>query len=199
MEWKVYEEYIDKTSASDLEGRVSWTQLMKKASLHKFDILLIWKLDRAFRSVGHADSVLKTLNSYKIGFRSLMDPSIDTTTPNGQLLFNILASVAQFEKDLLVMRINEGILYAKAHGTKSGVPIGHPAYPIPLQTICKAVQSTKGNYTAAAKALAKEFNQKVSAGFISLRIKRAGMTKDEALQTVGDILGVNQSQKIPGR
>jgi len=144
------QEYTDKASAGDLVGRKEWAQLVKDASLHKFDVLLIWKLDRAFRSNQHASNTLSMLNSYKVGFRSLMDPAIDTTTPNGMLVFNILASVAQFEKDLITIRVNEGMDYARSHGTKSGLPIGRKPHDIPLQTICKAVADANNNYTQAA-------------------------------------------------
>ena len=75
------------------------------------------------RSVTHATNTLTVLNNYHVGFRSLMDTSIDTTTPNGILVFNILASVAQFEKDIDAQRIREGVKYAQEHGTKSGKPI----------------------------------------------------------------------------
>ena len=62
IQWEVYQEYIDMISAGDLLNRIAWTRLMKDASLHKFDILLIWKLDRAFRSMAHASNTLNTLN-----------------------------------------------------------------------------------------------------------------------------------------
>lgn len=124
MSWEIYQEYVDLVSASDLLNRTAWTRLMKDASLHKFDILLVWKLDRAFRSMSHASNTLDVLKSYRIGFRSLMDAAIDTTNPNGELMFNILAAFAKFEKDLILLRINEGITHAKRHGTKSGRPIG---------------------------------------------------------------------------
>lgn len=146
MKWDIYQEYIDRASAGDLLNRTAWTSLMKDASLHKFDILLIWKLDRAFRSIAHASTTLSMLNSYKVGFRSYMDSAIDTTSPNGMLLFNILVSFAQFEKDLIVQRINAGMEYARDKGTKSGIPIGHPSYPIPLPSICKALRLANGSY-----------------------------------------------------
>lgn len=184
MSWDIYQEYVDMVSASDLLNRTAWTRLMKDASLHKFDILLIWKLDRAFRSMTHASNTLNTLNSYHVGFRSLMDAAIDTTTPNGLLVFNILASVAQFEKDLIVLRINEGMTYAKLHGTKSGRPIGRKSYNIPLENVCKAVELGCGNYSEAARLLTKEFSQTVTAGFVLSRLKRAGIAK-EALLKVG--------------
>ena len=62
---------------------------MKDAALHKFDVLLVWKIDRAFRSVIHAANTLSMLRGYRVGFRSYMEPSIDTTTPHGEFIFNI--------------------------------------------------------------------------------------------------------------
>jgi DNA invertase Pin-like site-specific DNA recombinase len=181
--WEIYQEYVDKAESADLLHRTAWNKLTKDATLHKFDVLLIWKLDRAFRSVTHASNCIHTLQAYNIGFRSLMDASIDTTTPNGMLVFNILASVAEFEKSLIVMRVNEGLSYAKRHGTKSGKAIGRPANPITLQTICKWVYSAKGNYCEAARLLSENEKIKVKAGFISIRLKRAGIDKIEILQT----------------
>jgi len=190
MEWAIYKEYIDKASASDLVSRTSWAQLMKDASLHKFDILLIWKLDRAFRSIDHASTSIKYLNNYKVGFRSLMDAAIDTTTPNGTLLFNILASVAQFEKDLILLRINEGMSYARSHGTKSGKPIGRKGYDIPFAIISKALVDGKGVLSEAARILTRQYKRSISPGFVLSRIKRAGLSKEDilsekALQNVG--------------
>ena len=182
MQWEVYQEYVDQASAGDLLNRTAWTSLMKDASLHKFDILLIWKLDRAFRSMSHASNTLNALNSYRVGFRSLQDSAIDTTTPNGLLVFNILAAVAQFEKDLIILRINEGMTYAKQHGTKSGCPIGRKSYDIPLENVCKAVQTGCGNYSEAARLLSKEFPQTVTAGFVLSRLRRAGITKEGLLK-----------------
>lgn len=182
MSWVIYQEYSDMAQAVDLVNRKQWTQLMKDASIHKFDILLIWKLDRAFRSIVHASNTLTMLNGYRVGFRSLMDSSIDTTTPNGMLVFNILASVAQFEKDLDTVRINEGIAYAKAHGTKSGKPIGRKRYDIDLANVCKAMELGNNNLSRAAEILSEQVGKKVTPGFVSSRLKRAGITK-EALQT----------------
>lgn len=182
MQWEVYQEYVDQASAGDLLNRNEWTSLMKDASFHKFDILLIWKLDRAFRSMSHASNTLNALNSYRVGFRSLQDSAIDTTTPNGLLVFNILAAVAQFEKDLIILRINEGMTYAKQHGTKSGCPIGRKGYDIPLENVCKAVQEGCGNYSEAARLLSKEFSHNVTPGFVLSRLKRSGITKEGLLK-----------------
>jgi DNA invertase Pin-like site-specific DNA recombinase len=189
--WNVYGEYTDKASAADLTRRKEWARLMADAAHHRFDILLIWKLDRAFRSVTHAANTIAMFNGYNVGFRSLMDSAIDTTNPNGMLVFNILAAVAQFEKDLTLLRVNEGISYAQEHGTKSGKPIGRRPHDIPLQTICNAVSAARGSYTGAARDLSESFNIKLTAGFVSLRLKRAGLNKEAVLQQTGTLQGTN--------
>jgi DNA invertase Pin-like site-specific DNA recombinase len=176
-------EYIDRAESSDLIGRVSWAQLMKDASLKKFDLLLIWKLDRAFRSIVHASTTISTLRVYGIGFRSLMDAAIDTTTANGMLVFNILAAVAEFEKELNHIRVNEGLAYARKHGTKSGKAIGRPKLSVSLQSICEAVYTAKGNYSQAARILSQAHKLKIKAGLVSIRLKRAGINKIDILQS----------------
>ena len=183
MEWETYREYVDKASAGDLDGRKEWTQLLEDASRHKFDALLVWKLDRAFRSHIHASTTLKDLNGWHVGFRSYMDPSIDTTTPNGMLVFNVLASVSQFEKDLIVMRINEGISFAREKGTKSGKPIGHPRVAIPDDVILLTFENNGCNFSKTARQLSSDFRVKVSPGFVASRIKR--MAGEKTLQTSG--------------
>jgi DNA invertase Pin-like site-specific DNA recombinase len=171
MKWES-EDYVDKSPAADLEHRIAWTKMMKDASLHKFDVLLVWKLDRAFRSLIHAKNTIDMLRRYNIHFRSLNDPGMDTNTPNGELLFNILASFAQYEKDMIAQRVIAGMEYAKVHGTKSGVPIGRRRLDVDLQRLCKALLESKNgdgsaNFSAAGRKLGGE-----SAGFVSQRLTR---------------------------
>src|SRR3990172_10597305 len=100
MEWEIYKEYSDKARATDFVGRKAWAELMKAASTHQFDILLVWKLDRAFRDVQHCRNTIVQLLNYHVNFLSYTDRNIDTTSPGGKLMLNILASMAEFEKDL---------------------------------------------------------------------------------------------------
>ena len=153
---------------------------------HKFDIMLIWKRDRAFRSVTHATNTLTVLNNYHVGFRPLMDTSIDSTTPNGIIVFNILASVAQFEKDIDAQK--EGVKYAQEHGTKSGKPIGRERTPITDYQVQTTFNTNNNNFSATARALTNNTGVEVSAGFVASRIKR--MADKEALQTSGVKIGV---------
>ena len=91
--------------------------------LREGDTLVVWKLDRLGRSLKHLIESVQTLDGRGIGFKSLQD-SIDTTTPGGKLLFHILGSLAEFERDLIRERTNAGLAAARARGRKGGRPPG---------------------------------------------------------------------------
>jgi len=181
MGWIVYREYVDEASAADFLGRVGWKHLMKDAALHKFDVLLVWKIDRAFRSVIHAANTLSMLRGYRVGFRSYMESSIDTTTPHGEFIFNIMAAVAALERQTISQRVRAGMDYAKRHGTKSGNRIGRKRYDVPFSIVCKALQACCGNYSAAARWIFGETGIKVSPGFVQTRVQREDKTLEDIL------------------
>ncbi len=75
------------------------------------DIFVVWKLDRAGRSLTHLIELLKSLNERDIGFMSLTE-QIDTTTPGGKLIFHMMGALAEFERDLIRERTNAGLAVA---------------------------------------------------------------------------------------
>ncbi len=87
------------------------------------DTLIIWKLDRMGRSLQHLITTFNELIQKGIGIISLQDP-IDTTTAQGRLMFNIFASLAEFEKDLIRERTLAGLSSARARGRIGGRPQG---------------------------------------------------------------------------
>ena len=89
------------------------------------DEVVIWKLDRLGRSLPHLVETVNALSARGIGLKSLNDP-IDTTTPQGRLVFNLFASLAEFEKDLIRERTHAGLSAARARGRKGGRPKGLP-------------------------------------------------------------------------
>jgi len=99
------------------------------------DILVIWKLDRLGRSLRHLVELAGTLMEQDVGLRSLNDP-IDTTTPQGRLAFNLFASLAEFERDLIRERTQAGLTAARARGRKGGRPKG--LHPQAERTACAA-------------------------------------------------------------
>lgn len=93
--------------------------------LRSGDILVIWKLDRLGRSLNHLVALVNQLLAKDIGLQSLQDP-IDTTTPQGRLSFNLFASLAEFERDLIRERTQAGLSAARARGRNGGRPKGLP-------------------------------------------------------------------------
>lgn len=83
------------------------------------DVLVVTKLDRLARSMFDLQSIAATLERKKVDL-VVLDQKIDTTTPAGRLTFHLLGAVAEFERDLIAERRNEGIANAIAKGVKFG-------------------------------------------------------------------------------
>ena len=87
------------------------------------DVIVIWKLDRLGRSLKNLVDIVGQLIKQDVGLKSLHD-NIDTTTPQGRLTFNIFASLAEFERDLISERTKAGLESARARGRNGGKPKG---------------------------------------------------------------------------
>ena len=85
------------------------------------DTLVVWKLDRLGRSLKHLVELVNTFSEKKISFLSLQE-NIDTKTSNGRLFFNIFASLAEFERDIIKERTMAGLKVARARGRLGGRP-----------------------------------------------------------------------------
>jgi len=92
-------------------------------NLRPGDVLVIWKLDRLGRSLKHLVELVGELMNKGVGLQSINDP-IDTTTPHGRLTFNIFASLAEFERDLIRERTQAGLQASRARGRLGGRPKG---------------------------------------------------------------------------
>lgn len=87
--------------------------------LREGDVIYIYKLDRLGRSLKHLLEMTSDFEKRGIGLVSIND-SIDTTTAQGRLIFNIFASLAEFERDLIRERTKSGLEAARARGRKGG-------------------------------------------------------------------------------
>lgn len=92
------------------------------AALEPGDTLVVWRLDRLGRSMPHLVSLVEELLGNGIGFRSLLDGALDTTTASGELMFHIFSSLAQFERRLVQERTTAGLAAARARGRLGGRP-----------------------------------------------------------------------------
>jgi DNA invertase Pin-like site-specific DNA recombinase len=119
--WEVYREYVDQAPANDLLHRVQWRQLLDDAAKRRFSAVLVFKLDRAFRSVKHMHDTLAAWELVGVSFQSYRE-RFDTSTALGRLLLNLLASLAEFELELIRERVKAGMERARRQGKKIGRP-----------------------------------------------------------------------------
>jgi len=117
--WKVFKEYVDIGQSGSKEQRPAFSQLMDDARKRKVDIVLVWRLDRFGRSLKHLIVTLDELKTLGVGFVSLKE-SLDFTTPTGRLMFHLLASFAEFERELIRERVRAGLAHAKSKGKRLG-------------------------------------------------------------------------------
>lgn len=87
--------------------------------LREGDSLIVTKLDRLARNVTHLGQLVATLKSKGVSLR-ILDLGLDTSTPTGELVLNMMASVAQFEREMMLERQKEGIAKAKSEGKYKG-------------------------------------------------------------------------------
>jgi DNA invertase Pin-like site-specific DNA recombinase len=92
------------------------------AELRPGDILLVWRLDRLGRSIRHLVSLIDDLQRRGIGFRSICDGAIDTTSASGELIFHVFSALAHFERRLIAERTKAGLVAARARGRHGGRP-----------------------------------------------------------------------------
>lgn len=109
--------FIDKISGAKAE-RPGLEKCL--AELESGDTLLVWRLDRLGRSMIHLITLIEELGKKGIGFHSLCDGAINTTTASGELIFNIFSSLAQFERRLIQERTRAGLEAARARGRNGG-------------------------------------------------------------------------------
>jgi DNA invertase Pin-like site-specific DNA recombinase len=109
--------FIDKASGARSE-RPGLDACLRR--LEPGDTLLVWRLDRLGRSMPHLVMLIEELLGKRIGFRSLCDGVIDTTTASGELIFNLFSALAQFERGLIQERTKAGLSAARARGRKGG-------------------------------------------------------------------------------
>ena len=118
-QWTVAEEFIDSGVSGSKESRPALNRLLADAKRRKFDAVLVYRYDRFARSLRQLVNALCEFDSLGIHFVSLHE-GVDTSTPNGRLVFGIFASIAEFERELIRGRVRSGLAAAKARGVQLG-------------------------------------------------------------------------------
>jgi len=150
--WWLTKSYMDDgvsgAQRSRKNPRPALTEMLADAQAGRFDILAVWRIDRLGRSVLDLTQTINELDSYGVEFVSARDPGLDTTTAHGKLLFHIMASFAEFEREMTRERIIAGVRRAQA----AGRPIGRPKVEMDLRPALAMLKEGHG-LTTTAKAL----------------------------------------------
>ncbi len=120
-EWNLFKEYIDEGFTGSDTKRPAFKEMMADAKKRRFDVLLVYKLDRLSRSLKDLIITLDDLKSMGVDFVSY-DNGLDTTTPTGRLIFHVVGSVAEFEREIIKERVKAGLENARRKGKKLGRP-----------------------------------------------------------------------------
>src|SRR3984893_18022564 len=118
-QWEVVDEYVDHGISGSKDSRPELNRLMADAKRRRFDAVIVYRFDRFARSTRHLVNALAEFSALGIQFIS-MHEGIDTSTPNGRMVFGIFASIAEFERDLIRERVRSGIANRKAKGLRIG-------------------------------------------------------------------------------
>jgi len=125
LDLEVVARYIDTTSGGSA-NRPEFQRMLKDARKHKFDMVLVWSLDRFSREgIGNTLAYLEKLKQARVGLKSLQESWLDTSDRGiGELLLAIFSWVAEQERTRISERTKAGLVVAKANGKKLGRPNG---------------------------------------------------------------------------
>ena len=116
--WTVAD-YVDQGVSGAKDRRPALDTLLADARRRRFDVLVVWRLDRLGRNLRHLVTLLEDVQALGIAFVSLAE-GIDATTPAGKLQMHILAAIAEFERARIAERVRAGLARARAHGQRLG-------------------------------------------------------------------------------
>jgi DNA invertase Pin-like site-specific DNA recombinase len=121
--WAIVKVYEDAgvSGAKGRERRAGFDGMLRDAARARFDVLMVWSMDRLGRSMQDLVDTSSALKSAGVNLLMLQQ-DIDTTTPSGRMFFHVTAAFAEFERDLIRARVNAGLDRARARGVRLGRP-----------------------------------------------------------------------------
>ena len=127
MGWDVVAEFVDHgiSGAKGRKDRPELDALLRGVSRKEFDLVASWSVDRLGRSLMDVLCLLQELHAADVDLY-LHQQGVNTTTPTGKAMFQMMGVFAEFEREMIRERIAAGLARAKATGTKTGNPIGRP-------------------------------------------------------------------------
>lgn len=130
MEHEIVEVYQDQgiSGSKGRDKRPAFDKLHRDAARRRFDLVMAWSVDRLGRSLQDLVAFLEHLRATGTEL-FLHQQGLDTTTPSGRAMFQMLGVFAEFERAMIQARVKAGMKRAAEHGTKSGLPIGRAPIP----------------------------------------------------------------------
>jgi DNA invertase Pin-like site-specific DNA recombinase len=119
--WTVIEEFVDSGISGSREHRPALDRLLSACRRRLVSAVVVYRYDRFARSLRQLVNALEEFRSLGIDFISLHE-GVDTSTPNGRLVFGIFGSIAEFERELIRDRVRSGLAAARAKGKVLGRP-----------------------------------------------------------------------------
>ncbi len=119
--WSLRKEYNDKGVSGALERRPALDALLEDCRRGRIDVVVVWKFDRFARSLKQLLNALELFRTLKVGFVSCTE-AIDTSLPHGEMLFQIIGAIAQWERSLIGERVRAGLQHARSQGKRLGRP-----------------------------------------------------------------------------
>src|SRR5499427_6050068 len=125
--WEIVETYSDAgiSGSKGRDKRPSLDRMLNDAKRRKFDVAMAWAIDRLGRSLIDLLGTIQELEACGVDL-FLEQQSIDTTTPAGKLMFQIVGAFAEFERSMIRQRIHAGLKRAVAEGKTLGRPLNDP-------------------------------------------------------------------------
>jgi len=117
--WKLYKIYSDKGVSGSSQDRPELKKLLSDAREKKFDVVVVYKLDRFSRDLGDIKAIVEELQSIDISFESATEPELSGDASNN-LIFHILGSFAQFERERIIERVIPGMIKGVKQGNWQG-------------------------------------------------------------------------------
>jgi DNA invertase Pin-like site-specific DNA recombinase len=150
--WKLQQIYRDQGVSGASSNRPALNEMLKACRRGSIDVVVVWKFDRFARSLKQLMSGLETCRALGIDFVSVTE-SIDTSLPSGELVFQMIGAVAQFERSLIGERVKSGLANARAKGKA----LGRPPLRELLRTDIQEIRRLRERRGTPFRALAKQF------------------------------------------
>lgn len=116
----IISEYVDEgKSGKSIDGRPQMLRLLEHAQQKKFEVVVVYKLDRLARKTRDSLEIVETLNNHGVQLISLSE-NIDTSTPHGKMFYTVLSSLAEMERDQIVGRVKMGMTQRAKEGKWNG-------------------------------------------------------------------------------